>query len=61
MNKDVIGKPILDSERRAIEQRVVCISFGLIHIVCRESDLLASQLVIQHQHCAIEELELIVP
>ena len=61
MNKDVVGKVILDSQGKAIKKRVVRIPLACIHIVRSESDLLALQLVVEHQHSSVEYLEFAVP
>ena len=37
------------------------IPFTRIHVVSCEHDPFAQQFVVEHQHCAVEELDLIVP
>ena len=61
VNEDMIGQPILDSQGKAIERRVLRISLARINVVRGEDDLLSQQLVVQHQKSSIEELEFVVP
>src|SRR6266446_1499118 len=61
MNEDVIGQSILNFQCKAIEQRIVRVPSGLIHIVRSESDLLPQQFVIKQQQSSIKVLELVVP
>ena len=61
MNKDVIGKVVLDSQRKAIKDRVVPVPLPLIGIVRGQSDLLTQHPVIDHENGPVKELDLAIP
>src|SRR2546426_8396192 len=61
MNKDMIGKPILDSQAKAIDQRIGRVPPASINIVRGEGDLLPQEFVVEQQQSSIEELKLVIP
>ena len=61
MNKDVVGKPILDSEREPVEARIPRIPLAGIDIVRGEDDFFPQELVVKRQQRSIEELEFVIP
>ena len=61
MNEDVVGEPILDSQRKPIEARILGIPLARIHIVRCEDDPFPQQPVVKHQQRSIEELEFVIP
>ena len=61
VNEDMVGKPILDSERQPIEERIVGVPPAGIHIVHGAGRSSSPSLVVKHQQRSIEELEFVVP
>src|SRR2546426_8864356 len=61
MNKNMIGKPILDSQAKAIDQRIGRVPPARIDIVRGEGDLLSKDFVVEQQQSSIEELKLVIP
>ena len=59
MNKNMVGKPVLDSERKPIEKRILRIPSSRIHIVGCEDDPLSQELVVKHEEGSIEGLDLL--
>ena len=48
MNKDVIGKPILDLQGKAIQQRIGRVPCARVNVVCGECDLFPQEFVVEH-------------
>ena len=61
MNKDMVGKPILDSQGNPVEERVFGIPLVCIHIVRREDDSLPQEYVVEHKERSIQSLKFVVP
>src|SRR6266850_2046102 len=61
MNEYVIGEPILNSQRKAIEQRIVRISSALINVMCSYDNLLPQGLIIYHHQSSIQVLKFVIP
>src|ERR1035441_3510462 len=52
---------ILEFQRRPVAPGIVRVARAGVHVVRREYDLLAEQLVKQHQRGAVKQLEFVVP
>src|SRR5437868_12237808 len=61
VNEDMIGKPILHSQREAIEGGISRIPLTRVHIVNGQNGLFPESPVVKHQQRSIEQLELVVP
>ncbi len=57
----MVGKPILDSQRKPIEAGIVRIPYARIHVMHGENYFFPEPLVVKHQQRSIEGLEFIVP
>ena len=61
MNEDMVGKPVLNPQRKTVDRRVFRITPARIHIMDREYDLLPHQPVEKHEQRTIEDLEFVIP
>src|SRR5215467_2352907 len=61
MHEQVVGQPVLESQRKAIEGGVIVVALRRVYVVHGKHNIFPEQLVVIREESSIEMKELVIP